>query len=129
MFYRRSISLLLAALLIGQAVFAGWTHSHCHHHVSVAAEHSHAHSHSHGDGHRHSAAHNHQRPELPPIQIPTDEDDCTLCRLLAESSALTIDCDLAPAGQITISVIATDDSLVSRDIVGLRRPRSPPQLG
>lgn len=120
MFYRRSISLLLAALLFGQAVLAGWSHSHCHHHVVATAEHSH----SHADGHSH-----HEPEELPPAQIPTDEDDCTLCRLLAESSLLSIDCDMAPAGQITLPVVTADDSLVSRDIVGLRRPRSPPQLG
>ena len=124
MFYRRSISLLLTALLFGQAALAGWSHSHCHHDSAEIEQHSHAHGHSHADGH-----HSHEPQELPPVRIPTDEDECTLCRVLAESSLLTIDCDLAPAGQVTVPVIATDDSLVSRDIVGLRRPRSPPQLG
>jgi hypothetical protein len=126
MFHRRPIALLLAALLSWQAVLAGWSHSHCQHHVVVMAEHSHSDGHSHADGHTHHA---HEPEELPPVQNPTDEDDCTLCRLLADSSVLTVDCDLAPSGQITIPVMATDDSLVSCDIVGLRRPRSPPQLG
>ncbi|HJN09976.1 MAG TPA: hypothetical protein QF564_14920 [Pirellulaceae bacterium] len=116
----RPISILLAALLFGQAVLAGWGHSHCHHHATAIAGHSHA------DGHTHRS---HDPEELPPVQIPTDEDDCTLCRHLAESSLLTIDIDLASASQITIFVLATDDSLPSRDIVGLRRPRSPPLLG
>lgn len=120
MLRRRAISISLVAVLFGQAIVASWHHSHCHHQAATTAEHSHAHGHVH---------HSHESEELPPVQLPTDEENCTVCQHLTKTSLLTIDSDLASTGQATISVIATDDSLVSRDIVGLRRPRSPPQLG
>ena len=126
MLRRRAISISLVAVLFGQAIVASWHHSHCHHQAATTAEHSHPHGHAHAHGHVH---HSHESEELPPVQFPTDEDNCTVCQHLTKSSLLTIDSDLASTGQTTISVIATDDSLVSRDIVGLRRPRSPPQLG
>ena len=118
----RPISILLVALLFGQAILAGSSHSHCHHHATAIAEHSH----SHADGYTHPS---HDPEELPPIRVPTDEDDCTLCRHLAEASLLTIDVGLASAGQTAVLAIGTDDAPPFRNIVGLRRPRSPPQLG
>jgi hypothetical protein len=125
---RRSISLLLAALLIGQAVWAPWHHSHCQHHEAAYGERAT----SHADCHQHASAgeeHSPQRNEAPPTRFPADEDDCTLCRLLAESPLPTIDRGLAPAGRIVLPLIATDETLICCDIIGLRRARSPPGLG
>lgn len=117
----RTIRLLLATLLLGQSVLAGFAHRHCHDHSDQAS-----HAHAHAGSHSHSS---HDSQPLPPVEIPADEDDCTLCRYLAESSLLTIDSGLLEAGRVATPVSDTDESFVSRDIVGLRRPRSPPQLG
>jgi len=110
---------LLAVLLFGQAVGASWSHQHCHHDTAVAG-----HSHSHLSGEHHD----HHAPDLPPIEIPGDEENCTLCRHLPESSLPVIETGLVVMGQLTIPIFEADTPIVSRDIVGLRRPRSPPQV-
>jgi hypothetical protein len=116
-----SLPVLLTAALIAQSVIAGWGHSHVH-----VADGSHSHSDAASHSHHHHGVNANERPAVP--NPPVHSDDCTVCRHLALSAILTLDLQAISIGDVAESVQSVELSPVSTLAIGLRRPRSPPEL-
>jgi hypothetical protein len=116
-----SLPIILIAALIAQSVIAGWGHSHVH---VAEAPHSHPCVVSHS--HHHHGVNANEHPAVP--NRPVHTDDCTVCRHLALAAILTLDLQAMSIGDVTESVQGVELSPVSTIAIGLRRPRSPPEL-
>ena len=130
----RFLPILLVAALVAQVVIAGWGHSHSHpcgtlghapelHTQHGLAGHSH---HQHSAGELHHFGDSHQHSPLP--HQPSDKDDCSICRHLALAAILTLDLEPLAVGDSAEPVKDRESILASTIAIGLRRPRSPPEL-
>ncbi len=130
----RFLPILLSAALVAQSVIAGWGHVHVadglHSHFGIAT-HSHHHHLTDGHGQHHTGdANEHQpTPDRSTPDRPTHSDDCSVCRHLALVALLTLDLEAISTGDAVELLQDGESTPVSTFIVGLRRPRSPPELG
>ncbi|MEX0818706.1 MAG: hypothetical protein WD070_03905 [Pirellulaceae bacterium] len=120
------LPILLSAAMVAQAVIAGWGHTHAHvggdAHGNVGAAGYLHHDHTVGE----PAHQSHEHSPLP--HHPADEEDCSVCRHLALAAILTLDLEASAIGDATEALRAGKSLPVSTIAVGLRRPRSPPEL-
>lgn len=115
------LSILLTAALIAQSVIAGWGHSHAH-----VASGSHSHPDVASHAHHHHGVNANEHPAIP--NRPVHSDDCTVCRHLALAAILTLELQANSSGDVVEFLQSGEFSPVSTLAIGLRRPRSPPEL-
>lgn len=130
MSHTRFLPILLTAVMIAQSVIVEWGHSHVHvadalHSDLSVAVHAH-HHHLASDRYHVHLHHSHEHPPLP--NQPTDKEDCSICRHLALAAIVTLDLEAVAIGDAAEAVQEHKSSFVSTIAVGLRRPRSPPEL-
>lgn len=121
------LPILLAAALVAQSVIVGWGHSHTDQCAGWGLSPvSHSHHADASDWHQHHSRTSHEHPPLP--NQPSDQDDCSVCRHLALAAILTLDLEALAIGDSAEPVKDRDSILASTIAIGLRRPRSPPEL-